>query len=286
MAGTPVGALLPVTVDVISTPTIALGTVSDYTRCTSPDGKIQLTGLDGTSLYDIFYSEDGSSTSQTGLLSDASGSLTIKGLFVATYTNIYIEISGTDDATNQISTATVADLTDVPVITIGAVSVSKESGESTADGSINASGNAVTGGSGNYYYKWYAGTDTSSPLDESSSVLSGLTAGNYTLKIVDAISGCSVTDSFLLETEETLGLFNNSNSDLFIYPNPAKAHFNVDISEYILKSLSILNIDGRVVRKFNSNGPYKIEGLQNGMCILVLESSNNKSINEKLLIQK
>ena len=67
-------------------------------------------------------------------------------------------------------------------------------------GASNATATAaVSGGSGSYQYNWSA-------LTGSTNIVSGLSAGNYTLQVLDLVKQCTVTQSFTVHQAQAISM--------------------------------------------------------------------------------
>ncbi|TVZ57293.1 putative repeat protein (TIGR01451 family)/gliding motility-associated-like protein [Lutibacter sp. Hel_I_33_5] len=96
------------TVDINSPvlPMLTLGTVTNPAGCSTSTGSIALTGLASNSSYEVSYSYQGNTNTQT-LGTDGAGSLTITNLSDGAYTNIKVKDTATDcESTSNSITAT------------------------------------------------------------------------------------------------------------------------------------------------------------------------------------
>ena len=152
------------TVSSIGGPTVSISSSSDASCFGTNDGSATATATGGTSPYTYSWSPSGGTTDNA------------TGLAAGNYT-----VTVTDD-TGCIGTASV---------TIGsptAISITETITDAScgnSDGQISVS---TTGGSGPYTYSW-------SPNGETTSSITGLSAGNYSVTVTDANS-CSSTESY------------------------------------------------------------------------------------------
>jgi hypothetical protein len=131
------------------------------------------------------------------------------------------------------------------------------------DGTATAT---VNGGTAPYSYIW--NDSNSQPAD----MAVYLNSGWYTVIITDA-NGCEISDSVFVDSE--LGLEANEESNLFIFPNPAKDVLN--ISEPIEK-VEIFDIIGKIVYETKLvTDTISISNLSPGKYTIRLHKSGNIS---------
>ena len=153
----------------------------------------------------------GTGSGGTGQLAAASASYTdaaniesqtVSGLDINTAYDVYVVAE--DAAGNLQTIATLVEVTtlcDDPAIATGAVVITEESLATGNDGAIDATGQ-VSGGSGDYVYQWYIGSTTSTLIGSDSPILSSLAAGDYSLQVTDATTGCvSTLETFTVTLE-------------------------------------------------------------------------------------
>lgn len=138
----------------------------------SSQGSASVTATFGTGPYSYYWLPAGPSSSVN------------TGMYPGTYSVIV-----TDNSTFTSFTVPVTVTASTPYS--GTVSASPSVacyGNMTGTASI-----AVSGGSGSQYYYWYSSTNTVTTPS-----VSGLAAGNYTVRVIDALSACSVTHTFAI----------------------------------------------------------------------------------------
>ncbi|SNS60686.1 VCBS repeat-containing protein, partial [Ekhidna lutea] len=171
---------------------ISLGSVLDLvvnsstipTSCGATDGSIVLSGLTGSSNYDVTYSVDGVAT--TTNLNSVGGLLTLSGLGAGTYSGIKVNDGSCDS--NTILNAIDLNPIGIPSVSLGLTVNPTSCG--VADGSISLAGLvASTAYSVNYTNS--AGVQTASLSTDALGVLtiSGLEADDYQDFSVE-LSGC------------------------------------------------------------------------------------------------
>jgi len=129
------------------------------------------------------------------------------------------------------------------------------------DGEIDLT---VTGGTGNNTYSWSNG-DTSEDI-------TGLTTGTYTITVSDGI--CTDSSSFTLLN--VLGIDNNENVTLNVYPNPTHNIITVSIDGVF--NFTILNMLGEVVITGHGNDKTVVDlsDLTRGAYFITVNSDNKK----------
>ncbi|CAE7949138.1 unnamed protein product, partial [Symbiodinium sp. KB8] len=181
-----------------------IGTViTDNTFCTGANGQIDITpSTSGVEPSAYGVNAYAGSVVDVGneILQNASftGLVSMTALSSGNYT---IEVTNNDTGCQSVVTVTVNDNLTSPSVNTGSVIIAEESLATGNDGSIDVSGQ-VTGGSGSYTYQWYIGNTNSTPTGTNSPTLTGLTAGNYSLEVTDATTGCvSVLETFAVSLE-------------------------------------------------------------------------------------
>ncbi|MEP2608760.1 MAG: LamG-like jellyroll fold domain-containing protein, partial [Cyclobacteriaceae bacterium] len=168
---------------------------ASFTDCSSPDGEYELTisafpntsSLHTVKLYEGLSVDAGSEIFTNN---SVGTDVTFFGLSGGNHT---AEITDNDTGCITVTSFSITDDTDPPVINAGGVDIINPSSSGANDGSIDAFDD-VTGGSASYDYLWYLGTDTQQPTVESGNdavALTGFPAGTYTLVVHDDVSGCS-----------------------------------------------------------------------------------------------
>ncbi|MDN5202484.1 gliding motility-associated C-terminal domain-containing protein [Fulvivirgaceae bacterium BMA10] len=122
------------------------------------------------------------------------------GLAAGTY---YVQV--TDNTTGCMSSQVeieILDVTNLPVITLTSFTNPTQCGQPnisgelsvTADGSVNTT---------DYTFNWYQGNSvvTGTPIPGNNPTISGLTAGDYTVEVINNATGCISIDTYTLQTE-------------------------------------------------------------------------------------
>ncbi len=178
-----------------SAPTFTVAIVQHPTSCGGTDGEIQISGLNGSTAYDITYDDDGTIVSLPGVTTDAGGNYNITGLDAGSYTTFVVSLAGCTG-----SDATVLVLTDPPAPTFTVALTSNPTSCGGADGSITISG--LTPGT-NYDISYdddgvgvSLGTVTTDGAGNY--VITGLDAGAYdNWAVTDGIN-CTGTDATII----------------------------------------------------------------------------------------
>ena len=90
-----------------------------------------------------------------------------------------------------------------------------------------------------------------------------------------------------LTINEVLDILSELDSEIEVYPNPAKNYFQLDRAEMELTDLLLVNIRGEIVRQFNiqHNGYYRLNGISAGNYLLMLKSSEGDLHVKRLTIR-
>lgn len=75
-------------------PSVVLDDIIASTSCSTQDGQVQLSGLDPITSFDVSYVGENGSETLNGVVSDASGLLTISNLEAGYYTNLVVDNNG------------------------------------------------------------------------------------------------------------------------------------------------------------------------------------------------
>jgi len=93
----------------------------------------------------------------------------------------------------------------------------------------------------------------------------------YAVYTVTNASGCVVSDSLAITVDLCTGITENASSSFTVYPNPANNNITVSWSTVDIKTLTLRDAAGRVVRTYNVNGTQaqlSLEGLASGVYFL------------------
>jgi len=161
-------------VNTLGGPTVSISGQTDVTCNGGTDGTISVTATGGTGALTYAWSPTGGNAA------------TATGLSAGTYT-----VSVTDEA-GCIGSA-IATITQPIILSVSSNVTAADCGSSNGAISVNASG-----GTGPYTYSWSPSTGTSSSI-------SGLTPGSYTVTVMDA-SGCTVSNTSTVVVMGTLSL--------------------------------------------------------------------------------
>ncbi|MDW3191817.1 MAG: hypothetical protein R8G66_05620 [Cytophagales bacterium] len=141
--------------------------------------------LDGSTHLNGTVSYDGDNIGSSGTM--------VTGLDAGDY---YMSVTDLSNGCSALYAFNIAnDATDLPVITIGNITISSNTacGNGAFDGEANATAsNAVTGGSGDYRYEWASATSPGVVID-SDAILNGVDGGDYILTVTDDQTGCAST---------------------------------------------------------------------------------------------
>jgi hypothetical protein len=205
----------------------------------------------GNPMYMYQWSDPASQTSATAT-----------GLTAGTYTVVTTDMNGCSTS----STSVISE----PSGIITAMSSTDETaaGNGTATATVN-------GGTPGYTYSW-------SPSVGTTSTVTGLVAGTYTVTITDA-NGCTDVQTVVVNSMLTGITAGDLQSSVKVYPNPSKGNFSLDINavsndQYTLK---IMNALGQVVLNRsivvaagNNILPVSIESMEPGLYIVQIISND------------
>lgn len=157
------------------------------------------------------------------------------------------ENTGFVDAVSQVISLEGACREEVPVvvsdISFDEIIVNETDADTT--GSITLDN--VAGGQAPITYLWSNGESTSS--------VTNLSAGTYTVTITDA-SGCSKTASFVVDNVVGINAINSLAAN--IYPNPTTGQFYVELSKAGLTQIKVVDLAGKEVATAQANGQSRI----------------------------
>ncbi|WP_370087849.1 Ig-like domain-containing protein [Ekhidna sp.] len=179
----------PVTLADPTPPTISSTVGTDPSTCANTDGEIDLNGLNDLDTYDVTYTKSGTTTTINGV-SPTGGTYVITNLTAGTYTNISVLEIGSGCQSNIIPSLVLTP----PDIVLGITSDPTTCGGT--EGTIQITGLAEnTTYDLNYELDGVAATTVSITSDaDGEYIVSGLTAGAYTLMNVTDAGGCVSND--------------------------------------------------------------------------------------------
>ena len=215
------GCVFNIDVDIMNVTSGMFATsTSNDENCGDGNGSINVTVSGGSGNYS--YNWNSGETTED-----------LSGLGAGTYSVIV-----TDDTDGCTANITETILNDANFTISGVVNNSTCS--TCADGSIDVSVVEIIP-DGPYTYSWNSG--------ESTQDISSLLPGTYTLTVT-GLSGCSTTESFVVENSVAITSF-NSDWKLSVYPNPAKDLFVIDFnfnSDTDVR-LEVLDIVGKLLEQ-------------------------------------
>lgn len=209
----------------------------------------------------------GGSGSHTYLWSNSAVTANLSGLTAGTYSVTVTDSAGCEGT----DTATI-----IQPLTL-TVSGSGTPVTTSANGTASAS---ASGGIPPYTYNWTPGGGTSSSL-------TGLSAGVYTVEVTDS-NGCTGTDTVHIDS-----LFNNRitgiTGDFGIYPNPASSEITLQLPEGLSfpAALRILDLRGAVLIEENIStreSRIKLNGFASGTYLVELISGEERTV-KRLVIK-
>jgi gliding motility-associated-like protein len=169
------------------------------TTCNGTEGTITFTGLTPSTVYNVSFDDNGSTTGVTLMNSDASGMITVTGLDAGDYDNFWIE-----------NTVTGCSSTDPTVLTLpnpGAPIINDIADQTVCD-SYTLPTITGTGLTGNQSY-WTGPSATGTQLAEGTLVIN-----SQTIYIYDLNGSCPDEESFSVVVNVTPTITNNTNSSL------------------------------------------------------------------------
>ncbi len=146
---------------------------------------------------------------------------------------------------------------------------------SSAGSECNGTGYAIaSGGVPEYTYLW------NDPLQQTTSSATNLCPGEYMVTVQDA-TGCEVSVNIVIQ-DNTIGLFELSESDVNISPNPFKNALSITVEHNLSNVLlQITNMEGRIIQsktipQINSGKKVVMstESLRSGSYFITLSSDN------------
>jgi len=170
---------------------------------------------------------------------------------------------------NSSSDTTYNTVTISPAIT-GSVTTTPASSSTASDGSATVTG---AGGAGALSFYW------SDANQDTTEVVSGLSAGTYTVTISDAIGCFTVETAVITYTNSIINL--GANKTVKIYPNPANEFLNIDWNTASSADIRISDMTGRVVETFNTENSvtnsFNIHNLATGSYLITLTDKSTNA---------
>lgn len=96
-------------------------------------------------------------------------------------------------------------------------------------------------------------------------------------------NGCSGQSDAVLQVTPCTDLIENTGVSYSIYPNPAENNFTV-VSEIEFEVIKLIDLNGRLVRTFNSNEQVDVSELSSGAYIIEIEYLNQR-YSERIMIK-
>jgi hypothetical protein len=114
-----------------------------------------------------------------------------------------------------------------------------------------------------------------------------LNAGVYSLQMKVLESGFNM-NWFEFTFVSSLGLENPKKNTVTLYPNPISEEFQINLNnQQKVRSLKIIDVNGRIVKKLDSNlsdRMYQLSNLKSGIYFLLLETDKGRF--QKKIIKK
>lgn len=98
-----------------------------------------------------------------------------------------------------------------------------------------------------------------------------------------ATNTCSNSDVAVIQVTECLGLDENQKIDFTLYPNPVESSFTL-ISVENFESVSLKDVNGRVIQMIEANTQVDVSGLASGIYILEMKH-NGQVYSERMMIK-
>ncbi len=152
-------------------------------------------------------------------------------------------------------------------------SIIKQDIDSGHKGSISVS---VTGGSGQYSYRWFKNDEVFS----TDSNINNLDKGCYKVEVKDSCE--SIVDSTICLMDFSAVIDNDFNDILSIYPNPVSDVLVLKCDKGHQERYKIIDVHGKIVMKSNRNR-IDVSVLSPGLYFLVLESKDYRIVKRFIL---
>ncbi len=145
------------------------------------------------------------------------------------------------------------------------------------DGIINTT---LTGGTPPYSYQW-------SPTNINNATITNLSAGCYTLNASD-INNCQISDTICIGFISGLNKYSSLNSEILIYPNPAKDMFWLDVKNNLVDVRIFNNLGQLIQSNTNVIGVYEVNvsELARGVYHIYITNYTDINIREKIIIEQ
>ena len=93
-------------------------------------------------------------------------------------------------------------------------------------------------------------------------------------------NGCTGTASIDVQVDDCAGIKENELSFVSIYPNPFTSSISIDNKDGIIRSLKLIDLNGRVLSEMNqvNSGMVRmgqLEGISSGTYLLILSGENS-----------
>lgn len=134
------------------------------------------------------------------------------------------------------------------------------------DGTASAT---VTGGSPAYTYSWSNGATTST--------VSGLSPGTYTVAIIDA-NGCATTGSYTVVSGPAGIVSSGGSGFISVYPVPAKNNLFFEISGNAAEQICVFDVTGRDILTVRVSGKLTavpVENIPSGIFFYQIRNENS-----------
>lgn len=145
--------------------------------------------------------------------------------------------------------------------------------------SITENGGVLTSSISGVSYQWYLDNN---PINGANSIeFTSITDGNYTVE-VSFLEGCPTTSSpFNIATNNIL---DSIKQKMNVYPNPARAFINIEVSEGLKYEATLYNLQGRILARKTNESIMQIHFLPQGTYLLEIKDLNsNQRIHKKIV---
>ncbi len=99
---------------------------------------------------------------------------------------------------------------------------------------------------------------------------------------LENLESCYSVGSFVIFADPDLGVLQNLYEDLKIYPNPTKRMLNVEVNGLIMENISIINLQGSVLKNISYKNEIDVSDLTTGIYFIQL-SVDGKTVTKKFL---
>ena len=222
------------------------------------DGTATVVISGGVAPYNYLWDDINAQTSSTA-------TALIAGTYTVTITDANSTIATQSVVISEPSALNLTNISSVDATCIGC-----------ADGTATVT---VSGGVAPYTYLW---DDINA---QTSSIATGLTAGNYTMSVTDA-NGCNDAVTVVVNENSATALNGLKDSELLVYPNPTSDYviFNIqNANSIIVKDVLGRNI---IIQNVSNFSKIDVSMLKEGTYLYKVLMSNNKFLVGKFIVKK